>query len=243
MTDTTATSRIQPGDGRQTNARYPAWGDILPLPPDSLLWSVGGSSLELFLVLGDAWGQLITRYIGPDCRVLDIGCGCGRVARALYRHPYVSAYVGFDVIRENIEWCTTFVEPASRGVCRFHHYDLYSREYNPNGAMAASSLVFPCEDGSVGVCVAVSVFTHLLEPDAVHYLREIARVLSPNGTALLSMHNAVPPGERFVGNETRIDIATDYFVDLASSAGLVPRDRLDDLGGQQVHILGKRLRS
>jgi hypothetical protein len=84
------------------------------------------------------------------------------------------------------------------------------------------------------------VFTHLLEPDATHYLREIARVLSPTGRALVSIHNAVPAGERFFGTETRIDVATDYFIELAQMTGLEEVDRVGDLGGQQVLIFGRR---
>jgi len=238
-TMTIALSKIQPDDGHLINARYPAWTHVVPLPPDSLMWSVGGASLELFIVLGDAWAQLISRYTPPDCTVLDIGCGCGRTARVLLNNRYISEYVGFDVIRENIEWCQRFIQPAWHGTCRFHHYDLFSREYNPEATMPAASLVFPCDDASVDTCFASSVFTHLLESDAIHYLREIARVLAPGGTAILSIHNAVPAGERFVGTETRIDIAPNYFVQLAASAGLAEVERIDDLGGQQVLIFRK----
>jgi hypothetical protein len=112
-------------------------------------------------------------------------------------------------------------------------------ESNPTGKVQASSLVFPCDDGSVNTCVAASVFRHLLERDAIHYLQEIARVLALEGTAIVSIHNAVPAGERFVGNETRIDIATHYFLQLSGSAGLAETERVDDLGGQQVFILRK----
>ena len=86
----TAISNIQANDGHRTNARYPRWQGIVPLPPDSLLWSVGGASLELFLVLGDAWAQLISRHIPPEGRLLDIGCGCGRAARALIANPHIA---------------------------------------------------------------------------------------------------------------------------------------------------------
>jgi SAM-dependent methyltransferase len=238
----TAISNIQANDGREVNARYPRWQGIVPLPPDGLLWSVGGSSLELFLVMGDAWAQLISRYIPPHGRLLDIGCGCGRAARALIPHPYIDSYVGFDVIAQNIEWCETFIVPAWPTTIRFHHFDLYSKEYNPNGALQASALVFPCADASIDTCFAASLFTHLLEPDAVHYLQEIARVLAPNGRALLSIHNTPPTEDPYFGTETRIDVDTAYFVQMAANAGLVEIDRLDDLGGQQVLIFTRAKR-
>ena len=237
---TTALSKIQSSDGRAINIRYPAWTHIVPLPPDSLMWSVGGQSVEMFVVLGDAWAQLISRYTSPNCTVLDIGCGCGRTARVLLNNRFITRYIGFDVIRENVEWCETFIQPAWHGTCRFYHFDLHSMEYNPTATLSASSMVFPAENESVDVTFASSVFTHLLEPDAVHYVEETARVLAPSGTAILSIHNAVPPGHRFVGTETRIDIAPEYFAQLADAAGLREVERIDDLGGQQVFVFKKQ---
>lgn len=236
-----AIDRIQPGDQDSVNPRYPIWTHVVPLPPDSLMWSVGGASIEMFLVLGDAWAQVVSRYTSADCCVLDIGCGCGRTARVLLNNRHISKYIGFDVIRENVQWCRRFIQPAWHGTAEFHHFDLYSREYNPHGATPAATLRFPVPDGSVNVCFASSVFTHLLEPDAIHYLSEISRTLSLQGVAILSIHNNVPPGERFFGTETRIDIATAYFIALADKAGLVERERIDDLGGQQLLILEKRI--
>jgi SAM-dependent methyltransferase len=235
----TSISGIAPSDGKLTHSRYPTWKNIIPLPPESLLWSVGGSTLELFLVLGDAWAQLISRYIPANARVLDIGCGCGRASRSLINHPLIRQYIGFDVIPANIEWCNHFITPAWNGRAEFYCYDLYSHEYNPNGSLQASELVFPAADGQLDVIFAVSLFTHLLEPDAVHYLQEISRTLSARGHALLSVHTNVPEGFRFFGTETRIDIHPEYFAELAANAGLTQVDYLDDLGGQQVFIFRK----
>lgn len=235
----TAISSITSSDGSLTHPRYATWKGIIPAPPESLLWSVGGASLELFLVLGEAWAQFVTRYTPPDATVIDIGCGCGRTARVLINNPYIRRYIGFDVIPANIEWCNNFVAPSFEGRAEFHHYDLYSREYNPNGALQTSQFVFPCGTGSADVIFAASVFTHLLEPDATRYLREISRTLSGRGHAILSVHNQVSRGERYRGNETRIDVDPAYFIELAEMAGLAHAGGLDDLGGQQVLIFRK----
>src|SRR4051794_13022019 len=48
-------SRISPFDSLRTHELYPIWDGVMPFPPKSLLWSVGGSSLENFLVVADAW--------------------------------------------------------------------------------------------------------------------------------------------------------------------------------------------
>lgn len=203
------------------------------------MWSVGGASVEIFLVVGDAWAQVVSHYTPENATVLDIGCGCGRTARVLVNNRWIHRYVGFDVIRQNVDWCNRFIAPHWRGTAEFHWFDLYSREYNPNGAIQAKDLTFPCENGAVDVIFAASVFTHLLEPDAIHYLNEISRVLSFRGAALLSIHVDVPPGERFFGTETRIDIDPAYFIELAARSGLRLYEHIEDLGGQHVFVFRK----
>jgi len=230
-----STSSIEPGDSLRTNELYPTWDNIIPLPPRSLLWSVGGSSLELFLLVGDAWMQAMASYIQAGTSVLDIGCGCGRSARTLLPNSNVTRYVGFDVIPENIDWCRRFIEPMSGGRACFLHYDIYSTEYRPQGTLRASDLRFPCDDGSVDLIIAASLFTHLLEPDAAHYLREIGRVISARGHALLSIHTDTAAGKPYTGTETRIDVAPDYFAKLAAEANLT-LERKTDLCGQTLLV-------
>jgi len=233
-------SRITPLDSARTHERYPVWEGIAPIPPDSLLWSVGGATVENFLVVADFWNQLMEPYLQPACTVLDVGCGCGRSARNLLRHPFVSRYIGFDVIAANVEWCDRFLTPLSHGRARFLHYDLYSAEYNPRAAMRASELVFPCEDAAAHLVIANSVFTHLLEADARHYLQEIARTLSPAGNALLSVHTNPPEGVPFSGTETRVDISPAYFAELARGAGLRVKRRMDEFCGQMLFVFSRQ---
>jgi SAM-dependent methyltransferase len=235
----TAISSISDSESMRTNVKYPVWKHVIPIPPESLMWSVGGSSIEIFLLVGDAWAQLVSRYTPEKATVLDIGCGCGRTARVLINNRWIDRYIGFDIIRQNIEWCRRYIVPHWHGIVEFHWFDLYSGEYNPGGGLRAENLTFPCEDERADVIFGASLFTHLLEPDALHYLREIQRTLSSRGKALLSIHNNVPPGERYYGTETRIDIDPDYFVELAARAGLNECERLDDLGGQQVFVFQK----
>jgi SAM-dependent methyltransferase len=231
---TTSTALLP--ESAQTHARYNVWRGVIPLPPASLMAVVGAGTVENFLVVADAWAQLATQYTRPGSTILDIGCGCGRTARILFNNPWIARYIGFDVMRENTEWCNRFIAPHWDAKAEFHWIDAHSAQYNPTGTLAAKDLRFPCEDGTADVILAASLFTHLLEADAIHYLRETARTLSARGTALFSIHNEVEPGQVYQGHESRIDILPDYFAGLAASAGLRERDRIDEVCGQQVFV-------
>jgi len=217
----------------------PVWGNVIPLPPPDLMGIVGAPTRENFLIVGDAWAQMATRYCPEFATVLDIGCGCGRIARVLFNNRWITRYIGFDVVFSGIEWCNRYIAPAWHGDAQFLHYDLYSAEYNPAGRLLSQDFTFPCEDAGADVILAASLFTHLLEPDAIRYLQEVGRVLSPRGRALLSIHNAVPVSERYVGTETRIDIDPEYFSDLALAAGLREDSRIDEFCGQQMFVFAK----
>jgi SAM-dependent methyltransferase len=111
--------------------------------------------------------------------VLDFGCGCGRIARQLMLgRPRPRRYLGLDLHRGLIEWCQANMAPAARGF-RFQHHDVHNRAFNPKGKSATRP--FPVGDGWATLVIAHSVFTHLLPEQADHYLREVARVLAPDG--------------------------------------------------------------
>jgi hypothetical protein len=76
----------------------------------------------------------------------------------------------------------------------------------------------------------------LLEPDSVHYLEEISRLLGPRGRAIISIHIKPAEGTRFSGDEARIDIDQDYFVEMASRAGLKLFEVVGNVYGQQVLV-------
>ena len=116
----------------------------------------------------------------PGERVLDVGCGIGRMARPLA--GYLSSdgsYDGFDVNRDGIAWCRRRYRRQAN--FRFEVADLFNARYNPRGTQRADEYRFPYDDASFDFVVATSVFTHLLEADATHYVSECARVLAPGG--------------------------------------------------------------
>jgi SAM-dependent methyltransferase len=212
-------------------------GEIVPpIAATSLRANVGSPSLVGNLFVSDAWLLVLSRFLRPNSIVLDIGCGCGKMARTLVYHPFIKHYTGFDVIRENIDWCQQSIAPLSMGRFEFHYLDVFSRAYNHAGKIKGTDVTFPVDDGAIDFTFAGSVFTHLVEEDAKHYLREVRRVLAPGGIFLPSIHTNPSPGSEYSGTESRIDVDSNYFVNLAQAAGLRLIQRLGALCGQETFL-------
>lgn len=149
-------------------------------PPRRLAGYVGDSDFRATGAEFLAYFRDLAGLAAGD-RVLEVGCGIGRMARVLA--PVLcppGSYDGFDVVASGIDWCRVhYVGTAAP--FRFVHADLRNAAYNPNGRRAADDYRFPYNDGSFDLVLATSVFTHLLPPIADRYLSEAARVLAPGG--------------------------------------------------------------
>ena len=219
-----------------TFAGYPVWKHTVALPPQMLMGSTGTFELLYFLLVGHSWALMVSHFLKADSRVLDIGCGCGKTARFLINDRGVAHYAGFDVLKLSIDWSREHLTPGSNGRFQFHHADLSNDMYNPHGKLQACDYRFPSVDSTVDLAFAASLFTHLLEMDCRHYLRETARVLRCGGLAIISVHIAPASGTRYSGTEARIDVDVDYFVELAVAAGLTLKERPGDLCGQEILV-------
>lgn len=152
------------------------------LPPRALRFVGRGE----FTAIGEEYRQhfLAIGGLQPDERVLDIGCGVGRMALPLTGYLRGS-YEGFDIVPEGIHWCRRNVTP-DHPAFRFHHVDLYNGTYNPAGRLRAETFRFPFAEEQFNFAFATSVFSHLQPPALENYLRETARVLDPGGRFLFT---------------------------------------------------------
>jgi SAM-dependent methyltransferase len=158
------------------------------MPPIALMRQEGINVLEDWFRWAEEWSLLLRLYgrLAADSRVLEIGCGLGRIAFPLrYVLSDSGSYDGFEICRHKVE----FLERTfHRAYPRFHFTwaDIHNTYYNPNGKIPGAEYQFPYPDNQFNVVFAASVFTHML-PDAVaRYFCESARVLKPNGRCVFS---------------------------------------------------------
>ena len=158
-------------------------GDISEMIPDYAIANyVGGGGAEQFIVIGQVMVEWFKQFcdLRPDERVLEVGCGIGRVAIPLTQYLKQGSYVGFDIVPEGIEWCQKKVTPKYPNF-RFFVADVYNKYYHPDGRQTGSNYRFPFDDGCFDFVYLTSVFTHMLPADMEHYIAEIGRVLRPGG--------------------------------------------------------------
>lgn len=136
-------NRLQYGDGDE------AW-----------FWAQGERDLNQML-------ELLEVRPGPEETVLDIGCGVGRLLKALT--PQVRATVGIDVSSQMVARAR---ENLTGLPVTLHHGD--------------GTSLRPVADASVDGVVSLVVFQHIPDPQiTLGYLREIGRVLRPGGWAAI----------------------------------------------------------
>src|SRR6478609_2562996 len=158
----------------------------------------------------------------------------------LVNNPHVARFTGFDVFAPYVDWCRFFGEIHGDRF-RFHHLDVRTARYNPDGTLTCETARFPADDGDVDLIYAASLFTHLYPDDARAYMREMHRVLKPGGLAMVSFHDRPLAGEPFSGSEHRADYDTSYFAGLLAEAGFEMVEDIGDVCGQHTLVLRKSL--
>ncbi len=126
---------------------------------------------------------LYAHGLGAGHRLLDVGCGYGRLAIGLMSTGYEGRYKGFDILPLQVRWCRRHLTPADDRY-RFRHLDVHNARYNATGTIEAAAVRFPARDESHDYCALFSVFTHFYADDVRRYLAEIRRVLVPGGRAV-----------------------------------------------------------
>lgn len=155
----------------------------------------------------DAIGRQVP--LTPGMSVLEIGCGCGRVAVPLAKKLGADVrYVGIDIIPGLVSFCRREISS------QFPNFEFYAERddnpaYNQFVTHAGSDLYLDGReslDDQFDLAVAFSVFTHLQRADAEALLRTIWSRLKDGGMAVVSF--------LLIDKPTRLQIKrgqTDFF--------------------------------
>ena len=216
--------------------KYAAAPGTLPIPDAEMRAGVSHPDLGKWLMVGEAWAHIVAHAAPvPQPFYVDIGCGCGKTARFL-KLDRGARYLGIDAAPHFVAWCQEAF--ASVEGFEFTHLNIVSPDCNPGGVLDPETVRLPCDDGVADMIVCASLFTHLLEPVFHHYIREIERLLSPVGRAVISIHNE-PADGRFSGTVPRIDISEEYFQQIVEESGLVILERIGFVFGQILFLVGR----
>lgn len=153
-------------------------------PPQGMIYIGKGDFKEV--------GESFKRYfielanLLPNERVLDVGCGIGRMAVPLTKYlTQEGEYWGFDIVKKWIDWCKNHISSRFANF-HFRYTDLYNKLYNPKSKVRAMDFQFPFSDDYFDFVFLTSVFTHMLPSELEHYLSEISRVLKKSGRCLIT---------------------------------------------------------
>jgi SAM-dependent methyltransferase len=158
------------------------------IPPLELMRQEGIDVLEEWFRWAEEWSMLLRVYGGitKNSKVLEIGCGLGRIAFPLrYILSPSGSYEGFDICQNKIAFLEKTFHKAYPNF-RFIWADINNTLYNPKGQIRAADYRFPYPNNSFDIVYAASVFTHMLPEAAANYFQETARVLKQDGLCLFS---------------------------------------------------------
>jgi len=164
--------------------------------PSKRLDYIGGGG---FKAIGNEFFRYFTEYanLQKTDRVLDIGCGLGRMAVPLTGYlTGDTEYHGVDVVQKGIKWCNKNISSEFPNFY-FHLLDVKNPFYREKGESAAHYKL-PFEDRSFDFICLNSVFTHMQIDEMENYLREVSRLLKPNGKCLVTYFLLNPESEELI---------------------------------------------
>jgi len=224
----------------------------VPVPPVEMITHISGETGDKaglqenyrrtgFRVAADIYNTALDLASDPHRKgysIVDLGCGCGRIATYLAQWLDASNFLGVDIWRAGIDWATEHIT-ATYGNYRFHCSVPGQKGYD-----ASEHHRVPVEAAQTDYVISTSLFTHLDVRACDGYLQEIGRILKPGALAYLTFffrdEESMPAAEQiaqrlkmpmtkeadawFYGHDGYIDIFHDRerVIAVATRAGLRP---------------------
>ena len=148
------------------------------------------------LYIGSHLAELMVEHAGLNDRdpVLDLGCGCGRLAAALTQHlGREGSYIGLDIVDGLVAF-------AERQIAAGRPNFAFRKQRQTTGSAAPSvgSVLEAAGRGAIDLCVATSLLTHFDGAMALDALASFKDVLAPSGRAFVTAFLLDPITSSFV---------------------------------------------
>lgn len=190
--------------------------------------SVGGGDFD---AVGDIeLDALVSAGLTARSRLLDFGCGTGRLAAWAVPFLDPGCYVGSDISPTMLRHAEALIRPMARGAALVHQPDT----------------AFPENQSPYDMICAFSVFTHMEPEDAYRYLLSAHSVTHPGSVFVASLipitsslgiqiftASAARPVESRWRDVRSFATSRDYFESIALLAGWRVREWLD---GEEASI-------
>ena len=215
---------------QRAKAERPAKVDGAPLPPPYLIMLVAGTpDWKWFVESGRDTVKAFSEYAAEGgCsfekaqRILDLGCGCGRIVRHLPAMTSAEIH-GADYNPRLVRWCTANLKG------RFTRNKLHPP--------------LPYPDAHFDVVYLVSVFTHLRAETQREWLAELRRVTRPDGVILITFHDEdqttlpTAPEAKAALTKEGIHVANDHVQGSNLMATFQTREHARTTFGEQLEVV------
>lgn len=152
---------------------------------------VGGGNPEL---IGKRNLEILENLLElkSDSKILDFGCGCGRVALPLLdRLSKESKVVGVDIVPKLVDFCQKEIgnKYLNSSFFLLNESNEHYKEHIKHSYIIDDKKIKALDDLHIknfDLVYAFSVFTHLNKEDAIKYLKQINKCLKEGGYLILS---------------------------------------------------------
>ncbi len=162
---------------RKVNQAFLKENPDVVLPPDYLIFETFHLNYRSYYFGGRSSAKDIVAEVSQHIalknkKILDWGCGPGRIIRHMHEFVEDCEVYGVDYNPTNLDWCKENIPNV--------HFS--KNEINPPLNFDAQSMDF---------IYGISIFTHLSAPNHEAWMNELARVCKSGGVVYLTSHGPI----------------------------------------------------